>query len=154
MIATIKAIDRHPFRILHLPMVCFRYTNLTDVLISFFTPFFLFFSFITRQLLHYIRTFAIPVSFVIPTTIITLVHYLFPPIYIYNTYNFRLLSCCYASFQCVAIHLEIGAYLIMYAYTAMLFFCITHYYSSLIIGSFMINSPLTSTGSILEILAR
>ena len=59
-----------------------------DVLISFFTPFFLLFSFITSQLLHYIRTIAILVSFVIPTTIITLVHHLSLPIYIYNTYNF------------------------------------------------------------------
>lgn len=60
------------------------------VLISFLTPFFLLFSFITSRLLHYIRTIAIPVSFIIPTAIITLVHHLFPPIYIYNTYNFSL----------------------------------------------------------------
>ena len=59
-----------------------------DVLISFLTPFFLLFSFITRQPLHYIRTIAIPVSFIIPTTIVTLVHHLPLPIYIYNTYNF------------------------------------------------------------------
>ena len=70
-----------------------------DVLISFLTPFFLLFSFITSRLFHCIRTITIPVSFVIPTAIITLVHYLFPPIYIYNTYNFSpafLLLCVFS----------------------------------------------------------
>jgi len=81
MIATIKAIDRHPFSYssssdgvfsLYQSNGCFNFISH-----SFLTPFFLLFSFITRQLLHYIRTIAIPVSFIIPTTIITLVHHLF-----------------------------------------------------------------------------
>ena len=130
MIATIKAIDRHPFSYssssdgvfsLYQSNGCFNFISH-----SFLTPFFLLFSFITSRLLHYIRTIAIPVSFVIPTAIITLMHYLFLHLYFKILTVLRLLSCRYASFQCMTIRLEIGIHLIMYTYTAMLFFCIIH----------------------------